>query len=56
MKAIVMEVDSYYFEQIVGREPKSEIELDEFAQLIKKGIDWSVDWEEVNNNAKDGIE
>jgi hypothetical protein len=50
-----MEVDSYYFEQIVGREPKSEIELADFAHSIKKGIDWSVDWEEINNNAKDSL-
>lgn len=56
MKAIVMEVDDWYFKTIVGRNPKTELELWDFAQHIKKSIDYSVDWDEINTNAKEQLE
>lgn len=44
-------VDAYYFEQIVGRKPRSDSELTEFAYNVKKGVQCSIDWDIVNGNA-----
>lgn len=49
-------VDEDYFETIVGRKPCSEDELLTFVHNIKKGVEWSIDWDEVNGNAKCAVE
>ena len=44
-------VDEYYFETIVGRKPKNEDELCDFAHSIEKGVEYSISWDDVNSNA-----
>ena len=49
-------VDKYYFETIVGRKPKDEDELYDFAHSIEKGVEYSIDWDDVNSNAVSNLE
>ena len=48
-------VDAYYFKQTVGREPRSDAELTDFAYSIEKGVQCSIDWDTVNDNARANI-
>ena len=49
-------IDSYYFRMIVGRDFKSTDELETFTHLIKKGVESQLDWDSINNNAKQYLE
>jgi len=44
-------VDEYYFETIVGRKPKNKDELYSFAHSIEKGVEYSINWDDVNADA-----
>ena len=52
---IVTIVDEYYFKTIVGRKPKNQDELYDFAHSIKKGVECSIDWEDVNSEAVNSL-
>ena len=49
-------VNKDYFKKIVGRKPRSESELADFAYSIEKGVKWSIDWDTINGDAKDRVE
>lgn len=49
-------IDENYFEEIVGRKPKSQDELATFASRVEKGIEVSCHWETVNDEARMEIE
>jgi len=48
-------VDTYYFKTITGRDPISNDELESFAHSIKKGVEHSIDWDSINEDAKNNI-
>lgn len=39
------ETDENEFKQYVGRKPKNQEELEDFANLLRKGIDAQLDWQ-----------
>ena len=53
---VITTIDKYYFETIMDRGYESEEELHEFAYIVKKGIESQLDWEAINNNAKQYLE
>ena len=53
---VVATIDSYYFRMIMGKTCKSEEEMDTFTHLIKKGVESQLDWESINDNAKQYLE
>jgi len=52
---IVATIDEYYFKTIVGRKPKNQDELYTFAHSIEKGVEYSIDWDNINSEAVDSI-
>jgi len=48
---IVATIDEYYFKTVVGRKPKDQDELYTFAHSIEKGVEYSIDWENINSEA-----
>ncbi len=52
----LINIDDYYFRIVMGRYSESLEELETFAHVIKKGIESQLDWEAINDNAKQYLE
>ena len=49
-------IDDYYFRIIMGRYSESTDELETFAHVIRKGVESQLDWDSINDGAKQYIE